>query len=185
MFPESRFFGLCGPRVCYAPEDGTGTQVPPEPQTFSIDYVKELRGEAKGLRLKVAELEQARKAAEEGLTKVQKDADEKTTAAQQAANDRIIRAEMKAAALKAGMVDLDGLKLADLSKVKLLEDGSLEGADDLMKALKEAKPYLFGSAGDTGHAGKPPPAKDVEAKSATKMTPEEYAAAKKAAGIKA
>ena len=72
-------------------------------------------------------------------------------AAQTAADQRIIRAELKAEALKAGMVDLDGLKLADLSKVKLNDAGEVEGADALMTELKKSKPYLFGTPGTTSN----------------------------------
>jgi hypothetical protein len=46
---------------------------------------------------------------------------------------------LKAAALKAGLVDLDALALADTSK----DDGTARGAAELVAALKEAKPYLF------------------------------------------
>ncbi len=57
-------------------------------------------------------------------------------------DDRVI-AELKVAAQRAGMVDLDGLKLADLTKVTLEADGSVKGADGLMIALKERWPGLF------------------------------------------
>jgi hypothetical protein len=42
------------------------------------------------------------------------------------------------------MIDLDWLKLVDMTKVTLEPDGTVKGADELMTALKEAKPYLFG-----------------------------------------
>jgi hypothetical protein len=50
---------------------------------------------------------------------------------------------LKAAALKAGMHDLDGLKLADVSKVTLGAYGSVIGADEVVAELKAAKPFLF------------------------------------------
>jgi hypothetical protein len=55
-----------------------------------------------------------------------------------------LAAALKGAAQKARMIDLDWLKLVDMSKVTLEDDGSVKGADELMAALKEAKPYLFG-----------------------------------------
>jgi ribosomal protein L29 len=58
--------------------------------------------------------------------------------------DDAIRAELKVAAQKARLIDLDWLKLVDMSKVTLEDDGTVKGADELMAALKEAKPYLFG-----------------------------------------
>ena len=82
-------------------------------------------------------------------------------------------------ALKAGMVDLDGLKLADLSGVKLNEAGEVEGAEALMEALKKSKPYLFG-APSSSTPGTPPSPKTPEAKKATEMTDEEYQQAKAA-----
>jgi len=88
----------------------------------------------------------------------------------------VIRAELKAAALKAGMVDLDGLKLADLSNVKLNDAGEVEGADTLMEELKKSKPYLFGSTQNSSNPGTPPNPKPPTAKKATEMTPAEYAA---------
>ena len=152
----------------------------PAAQSFSPEYVKELREENKAWRLK---LEAAQREADEhkgAATKATTDADAKIAEASTAANQRIIRAELKASALKAGMIDLDGLKLADLSAVKLANDGSVEGADALMEALKESKPYLFGTQNSSSTPGVKPPAKPVEVKSAKDMTPEEFAKAKAA-----
>ncbi|MDB5966474.1 MAG: hypothetical protein JWQ72_2974, partial [Polaromonas sp.] len=137
-----------------SPEPGEGgggnppppAPVPPEPETFSKDYVRELRAENKGWRLKATQLETERDTHKTAAEKAAADAEGKITAAQQAANDRIIRAELKTSALKAGMVDLDGLKLADLTKVKLNAAGEVEGADELMVELKKAKPYLLTGA---------------------------------------
>ena|ERR1700716_4368801 len=58
--------------------------------------------------------------------------------------EEAIAAKLKVAAQRAGMIDLDGgLKLADMSKVTLEDDGTVRGADELMTAMKKAKPYLF------------------------------------------
>ncbi|AVA33356.1 hypothetical protein C3Z06_06770 [Cupriavidus metallidurans] len=152
----------------------------PAPETFSKEYVHELRKENQGYRLKFQESEGKAKAAEEAASKANTDADAKVKAAQEAADQRVIRAELKAAALKAGMVDLDGLKLADLSGVKLNEAGEVEGAEALMEALKKSKPYLFGAPSTSTH-GDPPKPKNPEAKKATEMTEEEYRVAREAA----
>lgn len=151
---------------------------PPEPETFSKDYVRELREENKGWRLKASATEQERDAAKAAADKAAADAAAAVKAATDAANDRILRSELKAEALKAGMVDLDGLKLADLSTVKLKEDGTVEGAEAMLKALKEAKPYLFGSTQNSSPPGSPPNPKPPAAKHAKDMTAEEYAAAR-------
>lgn len=151
----------------------------PGPETFSKDYVHELREENKGWRLKAQEKEQAAKAAEDAAAKAAAEAAEKVAQAETAANQRIIRAELKAAALKAGMVDLDGLKLADLSGVKLNDAGEVEGADKLMEDLKKAKPYLFGTQQHSSNPGNPPNPNPPAAKKAMEMSDAEYAAARK------
>ena len=79
------------------------------------------------------------------------------------------------------MIDLDGLKLADLSKVKLLETGDIEGADALMEQMKKDKPYLFGKQTSTSPTDKDPKPGDTKPKLATDMSSEEYAAARKKA----
>jgi hypothetical protein len=158
--------------------------LPREPETFSRDYVKELRHENASYRTRAQEAARAAEEAKLAAEKATKDAEDRVTSATQAANERIIRAELKAAALKAGMVDLDGLKLADLSKVKLNDEtGEVEGADELMAAMKEAKPYLFGT-GSTTNLDKTPPKDPPKAKTAQDMTPEEWKAHQKKTGVR-
>lgn len=90
---------------------------------------------------------------------------------------RLARAELKAVALQAGMIDLDGLKLVDLSHAKLNEHGEVEGGAELMAELKREKPWLFGGASSSSRAN-PPPAHPPRVKLATEMTPDEYRAAR-------
>ena len=78
-------------------------------------------------------------------------------------NERLIAAELKSAAVHAGIVDLDALRMLDLSSVKMSASGAVEGAKELMDRAKAAKPHLFASA---------------PAKHASQMTPAEYAAAR-------
>ena len=150
-----------------------------QPETFSREYVHELREENKSWRQKHQEADTARKSAEDAKAAAEKERDAKGKEAQTAADQRVIRAELKAAAIKAGMVDLDGLKLADLSKVKLNAEGEVEGAEDLMEAMKKSKPYLFASSSSS--TGKPPKKDDEKPKSATEMTDAEWKAARAAA----
>lgn len=190
---------LRGPLVAFAPDDGDPPAVPPapapapaptpapkEPETFSREYVTELRNENRGWRLKATEQEQRAQAATDEAKRVKEeaetakaaalaDAETVKTTAQKTADDRIIRAELRTAAVKAGMVDLDGLKLADLSTVKLNDAGEVEGADALMTALKEAKPYLFGEAKPgSSNPDSPPSPKPNTAKKASEMTDAEW-----------
>lgn len=172
-------------------EGSGGSTTPPaqEPATFSVDYVRELRGENKGVRLDrdkwKAEAETLRLAAD----KATKDAETRIADANTAANQRIIRSELKAYAVKAGIRDLDALRLADLSKVSLTENGEVEGADALIESLKTSKPYLFADAsagtttGTTSQSAAAPKPAANGTKSAKDMTPEEYKAAKAAMGL--
>lgn len=153
----------------------------PQPETFTREYVQELRAESASYRTRANEAKAALEAAEAAKTAAEASAAETVSKAEQAANERVIRAELKAVAIKAGMVDLDGLKLADLSTVTLDDKGDVQGADALMTALKEAKPYLFGATGTTTYTGSVPTPKAPEPKSAKDMTKAEYEAAKKAA----
>jgi hypothetical protein len=96
---------------------------------------------------------------------------------------RVLRAEMKVHALRAGMVDLDGLKLLDMGGLVLDERGEVAGGAAAMAALRRAKPWLFG-AGDAGGgastsslAAAPPP-QAPRAKLATEMGEAEWQAAR-------
>lgn len=152
---------------------------PREPETFSKEYVRELREENKGYRLKAQEMERKAQEAEDRAKKAAEEGEAKGKEAETKAEQRVIRAELKAAAIKAGMVDLDGLKLADLSAVKLNpETGEVEGAEALMESLKKSKPYLFGAA-HSSTPGTPPNPKTPEAKKATEMSREEYEKARR------
>lgn len=174
-------FLLCSAIPFYADDpDGGGAAKPEpkEPQTFSLDYVRELREENKAWRLKHEALSKDVETHKGTADKAAADAKAATETANKAANERILRAELKTAALKAGMVDLDGLKLADISKVMLKDDGEVEGADALMEEMKKSKPYLFGAPNTTSTTVVPPTNKPPEAKKATEMTDAEYAAAR-------
>ena len=157
--------------------DETVVTTKTEPQTFSIEYVKELREENKAHRLTNSELAAKLKSSDESLNGLKTESEAKLTAAQKAANDRVLLAELKVAAKDAGLIDLDALKLADLSKVVLKDDGTIEGVDTLFKGLKETKPYLFGAA-STSTTTKTPEKTEPKEKKASEMTKEEYAAAK-------
>lgn len=156
---------------------------PAEPEHFSRDYVRELREESKTWRQKAQGHETDARTAREAAVKAATEAAAKIAEAAAAAEARVIRAEMKALASRAGMVDLDGLKLLDLSAVKLTEAGEVEGADALIEAAKKAKPWLFGAASTSSTTPAPKPG-EPKAKLAKDMTPEEFRAAKIALGIR-
>ncbi len=93
------------------------------------------------------------------------------------AESRLMRAELKAEAIRAGMVDLDGLKLLDQSAIKLTPSGDIDGIGPLMAQLKRDKPWLFVGASSSSPTS-PPPAQPPRQKRATEMTDAEYRAAR-------
>jgi hypothetical protein len=105
---------------------------------------------------------------------------ERQLAEQQAkTNARIIQAELRAEAIRAGMIDLDGLKLADHALVRLSEAGEPQGVAEAVRALRQAKPYLFPQP-NSSHPGAAPPAQPPVAKAAMQMSHEEWQAARAA-----
>ena len=86
------------------------------------------------------------------LDKAKAEKEQKPTAAQQAiidkaienANTRLIAAEVKATGATMGIVDAEvALSLIDKSKIRVKDDGSVEGVKESLDALKTSKPYLF------------------------------------------
>lgn len=97
----------------------------------------------------------------------------------QQARDSQLMATLKAEALRAGMVDLDGLKLLDTSGLTMTDQGEVPGSAALMERFRRDKPWLF-SAPSSATTASPPPAQPPRAKRATEMTAEEYRAARAA-----
>ena len=97
---------------------------------------------------------------------------------------RIIAAEVKAAAVAAGIVDADAVRLLDLSAVKLNEAGDAVIPDNFFDKAKQAKPYLFRNAStSTSNPTAPPPPGELRQRRAADMTPAEIRAWKQANGI--
>lgn len=92
---------------------------------------------------------------------------------------RLVRAEMKVEAIRAGMIDLDGLSLLDLSAIKLNEKGEIDDAPGLMARFKKVKPWLFGTPSSSSTQSAPP-VQPPRQKHATEMTNAEYAVARAA-----
>jgi hypothetical protein len=105
---------------------------------------------------------------EQELADVRKEADEQLTLA-----------GLRTEAVRAGMIDLDGLKMLDRSSVKLGDDRQITNGAALMQDLRRKKPWLFGpmsssSIADAPHSQPPRP------KLATEMSHDEYIAARAA-----
>jgi hypothetical protein len=95
------------------------------------------------------------------------------------ATQRLVQADLKTHAIRAGMIDLDGLKLLDSSKLKLDPKGEVENAATIMAELKRNKPYLFQPA-TTSSTSPTPPTTQPTAKRATEMTHAEWQSARAA-----
>lgn len=95
------------------------------------------------------------------------------------AQGRLVRAELKVEAVRAGIVDLDGLRLLEIADARVGENGEVENAAEMVAQLRRAKPWLF-SAGSSSSAASAPPAQPLRQKSATEMTDDEYRAARAA-----
>ena len=89
---------------------------------------------------------------------------------------RLLQAELKAEAIRAGMVDLDGVKLIEPGSLKVNEAGELVDGAGVMRELRAAKPWLFG--GSSSSSAQAPRAEAPRIKKATEMTVEEWRAAR-------
>ena len=92
---------------------------------------------------------------------------------------RLITANLRTEAVRAGMIDLDGLKLIDLSEVRLDENDKVVGGRRIMADLRRDKPWLFGVA-STSSSATAPASQPVRQKTAMDMTEAEYIAARTA-----
>lgn len=91
---------------------------------------------------------------------------------------RLLQAELRTEAVRAGMVDLDGVRLIDPAVVKLTEDGALAGGAALMGRLRQDKPWLFGRGGSSSSGAAAPVAAPAAPRSAMDMGVEEWRAAR-------
>ena len=123
------------------------------------DYERKLRREVARYR------EQARIAQSErdvACATALRDRDDGIRAAREEAKGHILQAELKTHAIRCGIVDLDGLRLADLDALSVNDVGEVQGAEEAIAALRERKPYLFASnkvsaaAGTTAQLQRPP-----------------------------
>jgi hypothetical protein len=86
---------------------------------------------------------------------------------------RVVISELKVEALRANMIDLDGLQFLDMSQVRLDEDGGVVDGAEIIGRLKRGKPWLFASASSSSIA-KVPPSVPARQKLARDMSDEEY-----------
>ncbi len=90
-----------------------------------------------------------------------------------AANQRLVHAELKGHAIRAGIIDLDCLKLLDRGALALDDDGNLPGGSAAIAGLKRDKPWLFVNPNSSHPAAAPAP-EPAKPRSAKDMTPAEW-----------
>ncbi|OYV32070.1 MAG: hypothetical protein B7Z81_13355 [Acidocella sp. 20-61-6] len=93
---------------------------------------------------------------------------------------RLIQAELKAEAVRAGMIDLDGLKLLNVDDIRLSETGELVEAEKLFSKLKRTKPWLFSQSSSSSVAANPPLPEAPRALHANDLSHEEWISARAA-----
>ncbi len=86
---------------------------------------------------------------------------------------KLVQAELRTAAARAGMVDLDGVKLVDASRLSLNDAGELLEAQEVMSRLRHDKPWLFGR-GSSSSSAVAPRATPPKPKTAMEMSVEEW-----------
>ena len=85
---------------------------------------------------------------------------------------RLILAELRTEALRAGMIDTDGIRLLDLASLRLAPDATLPDAPALIALLRAAKPWLFTRS--TSSLAAPPSSAPPVPRRATEMTDHEW-----------
>lgn len=90
---------------------------------------------------------------------------------------KLLQAELRTAAARAGMIDLDGVKLVDTSKLAVNDVGELAEAPEIMARLRVEKPWLFGR-GSSSSSTIAPRATPPKAKTAMEMSVEEWRVAR-------
>lgn len=109
------------------------------------------------LKSKAAKFDELEEKNKDELTKANDRAtaaEARATKAEERAQQLSKRTAVVAAAVRAGAVDPDAVfALIDSDAVTIGDDGQVKGADDAVKDLLEAKPYLVGKADGKTNAG--------------------------------
>ena len=85
------------------------------------------------------------------------------------ANQRLIQAELRTQAVRAGIIDLDCLKLLDTSGLSLDDTGGLPAGATALATLKRDKPWLFAKP-NSSHPAPPPAPEPPKVRMAKDMT---------------
>lgn len=152
------------------------------------DAILELRHENANLRKKLDELAQteAEKLAAERIEAAKTEAkaaaekllDEYKQSVEEKTRSRVLKAELKAAASRAGVVDFDDafmiMQKLIAGKVEFDDDGGVKNALELVAKFKEEKPYLFAGVNTSSTEQAPMSRQNFTEKSALEMSRDEY-----------
>ncbi len=92
-------------------------------------------------------------------------------------DQRVILADLKIEALRANILDLDGLQFLDMTQARLDDSGNLIDGAELIGRLKRAKPWLF-AAPSSSSVAKVPTSSPARQKLARDMSDAEYRVAR-------
>lgn len=141
--------------------------------SFSSEYVKELRDEAKQHRLKAKEAEDKLADAQKKLEDVGKQSVDKVNKLHGTFEKRVINSEMRALAAQEGLQE-KFFKMLDLSAVKMNDDGEIIGLKESMDGLRKNCPEIF-KVKSTSEKGAFAPDEEGSAKERpTYETPKEF-----------
>jgi len=120
------------------------------PETISLEEAKKLRSEAAGLRRRLKELEDAKRAAEDAkLSEAERlqnrlaELEREQAMYQQERQERTVRYEVMLAASRLGIVDPEAAyRLLDVADLEFEDDGRPKNVEQALRALIKAKPYL-------------------------------------------
>lgn len=138
-------------------QESPAAEQPQQGKTFDEDYVKALRTEAAKHRTEKAAVEaELKKLQDAQLSDAERQSKRLTELEALTAQLRSERSELKTRneverlARKMGIVDEDAAyRLLDTASLKLDEDGNLTNAEEVLKALVEARPFLVAQDGGT------------------------------------
>ena len=150
------------------PSETSSTASPSaEPKLFSEDYVKSLRREAAENRVKAKQFKEAIEKTfgieidgdiTEALAAVKVGYETRLADTQKSVRALHLNTEATKLQAELGIIDLEAaMKLADMSEVKITEDGKVEGMREALEAVLEAKPYLKGQPTSARPVGGNPP----------------------------
>ena len=93
------------------------------------------------------------------------------------ANNRLVQSELKNHAIRAGMIDLDLLKLIDTSALKPNGNGDIPEAMEALSKLQREKPWMFANSSSSQPTPAPAP-EPLKTRNALAMTRTEWQAAR-------